>query len=213
MTPAHLTSLQGGHVPTEVLPEILTDWIGPCERDMGGDRWDGVVAGAGLWWPGASPRGIRFGLRRPEVRHRIACVMHTTAPAWHLLPVSEGGQLPDSLAEHSPLLLACHVARVVMGVCGIVGVLGKWYRDAYMVRDARDCLTRRQDAVVSLISASAANGSPTWQVDDEHGSGVAFGTEVDEAGRACADAAALAAGFALLSNDNTATLPWPEVTP
>jgi hypothetical protein len=48
--------------------------------------------------------------------------LRKSAPAWHLLPVGEGGALPAEYAHHAPALLARHARRVAAGMGGIVGI-------------------------------------------------------------------------------------------
>lgn len=124
------------------------------------------------------------------------------ASAYHLAPPEEGGALPAEHAAHAPALLAAHAMSVARGGPGIVGVLGRW--------QGHERLTRRalcgDDADVFVCDRG-------WEVRDGNDHLLAHGPETGPAGRALADAAARAHGYALLDGD-TLTLPdaGPEAT-
>lgn len=141
------------------------------------------------------------------------------APAWHLLPISEGGQLPDELAHFAPALLAGHVRLVEAGKVGIRGVLGEWDTTRLCYGNPRppgadeygniDTPVRNQLCGWRRIGPWRVieAGPHGWSVDvqpqfkggtlvgDHH----VRGPETGDAGKRLADLAALSAGFALAS--------------
>lgn len=146
-------------------------------------------------------------------------VLRPPAPAWHLLPVKYGGQLPDSLAQHSAALLACHARRVAAGKGGIVDILHPWRESRYRHPPAKEIALHAFRSVLGseggaagctvLNESSIAENGWSWagpaQVVIE--SRWVRGPETGEAGKACADAAAIAAGYVLIDGD---TLRVPE---
>ena len=121
------------------------------------------------------------------------------APAWHLLPVALGGTLPNEYAEHSPALLACHAQRVAAGFPGLLGMLSSV--ELYDHPPVRPRWDRRGNT--GLLTWCVRDLG--WVVD-----GAGDGPEIGEAGKSCADAAAIAAGYALLDADG---LRLPPVAP
>ena len=122
------------------------------------------------------------------------------APAWHLLPTTEGGTLDGSLAAHSPALLAAHAQMVAIGK-GLLGVLGNW-------RPA-DSMPERQ---FRPRWAPGCNNDNAYTICEPRGWRYGFcyevgGPETGDAGKAKADAAAIEAGYALLESDGTLRLP------
>ena len=127
------------------------------------------------------------------------------APAWHLLPKALGGTLPDEYAAHTPALLSCHAARVAAGQPGLVVL--------FPYRVLPEGITRYRDDGGPLLSVckegTAEVGRGWWfkLAYADYGA-TAAGPENGEAGKLLADAAALAAGYALIDGE---TLRLPEV--
>ena len=171
---------------------------------------------------------IRLPLARPECRHRLCVILaagklcgcprdakwaspacphcrgsewvRKPAPAWHLLPVAEGGSLPAEYAHHSAALLACFATRVAAGMGGIVDVLPSWRWISKYGRHWRrgDTLDVRERDVLS------EGWHAGWRCRRER---CAAGPETGEAGKFAADATALVAGFALLDEGGVLRLP------
>lgn len=125
------------------------------------------------------------------------------APAWHLLPVKYGGQLPDSLAQHSAALLGCHARRVAAGK-ETLGLLGNWRpADSMPERQFRPRWT------------PDGNNDNAYTICEPRGWRYGFckecgGPETGDAGMALADEAALKAGWALVDVDLNGPLRVPE---
>lgn len=130
------------------------------------------------------------------------------APCWHLLPQSEVGPegLPPELAPHAPELVACHVALVLAGRPGIVGVLDKWGEERWVW--FRNGLEGHQRVWVYKTADDVEDGGDGWALG-RPSKATPKGPETGDAGRACADAAALAHGYALRNPDGL-VCPWPE---
>ncbi len=115
-------------------------------------------------------------------------------------------------AEDEPEVLAWSVLSVARGGGPIVALALQWYRDPYMGFHARDAVKHTTISAIVSLRFNTTDGGAAWQVDDIHGCGIAWGRETGDAGKAAADAAALAAGCALRNEDGTLTLPpLPEV--
>jgi hypothetical protein len=143
----------------------------------------------------------------------------TPTPIWHLLPTTEGGTLAAEYAAHSAALIACSVARVAVGLGVVRGVLGAWAewqgsteRRGRVIRVWRGGLKRKS----ATSNGSAHVAWNRWYLTDdacqtEERDHAAHPTENVWEAYACAriDAAALAAGFALLGANGIA-LPRPK---
>lgn len=199
LTADHLTALRSGLVPGDLWPDLLAGWYGPIQYKPAGDEaWCG---GLSVIVRKGAP--VRLDLSRPEVRAHVARLMavgldgvRPPAPAWHLLPPGESATpLPPEWAPHAPALLACHVARVVAGLPGIRRVLPPWERDGGA--------SHRMATDTAWACEVTADG---WACSY----GWSHGPETGPAGMAAADAAALAAGCALMNADGP-VLPWPNL--
>ena len=212
-----------GRIEDEMLGEglILRRVLGRCEFMVRNQRYPRVVV------------NLRLPLTRPEARNRLCVILaagklcgcprdakwaspacphcrgsewvRKPAPAWHLLPVAEGGSLLDEHAKHSPVLLACHATRVAAGMGGIVDVLPSWrwiskYGRHWLRGDTLD--VRERDVLSEGWHAG-------WRCRRER---CAAGPETGEAGKFAADAAALVAGYALLDDDVLRLPPSPPIT-
>jgi hypothetical protein len=149
-------------------------------------------------------------------------------PVRHLLPAQEMGDLPPEHPEWSPGLLACSAWRVSVGLNPVVGILGEYSR-SHGTRNRSvisgkgggwGFVLRVFDSARELADVRTQGGSfedfPGWRCAPGEIDKPAplwwkssFGPETGDAGKAAADAAALAAGFALANADGTLTLPWP----
>ena len=161
-------------------------------------------------------KGARVDTTKPITSATTPCpichgsgYLRKPAPAWHLLPATEGGTLPATLAEHSPALLARHARIVAAGGEGIVGVLGEWVFNGGGSVDTwcRFAVVGEDPSPgnIGLVALDTLDYTRNpvrgwWRY------GGPLGPETGAAGRACADAAALAAGYALLT-DGVLVLP------
>jgi hypothetical protein len=232
LTPATLAALQSGHLPSDTLAGLLDDWIGPCRVLADGRRMAGVVAdtsGEGgvrilllavyrqVWVQTGDLGRVTLESDRPEVRSQIARVMAARGtPIWHLLPTSEGGTLPASYVEHSAALIACSVARVAVGLGPVVDVLGPYRygcRPAFRnpkhdMASVSAPFARMGGAALTVAKKRAKGTVVPWRWTFGAFPEMVTGTASDEAGgKSAADAAALAAGFALAAD--ALVLPWP----
>ena len=185
-----------GRIEDEMLGEglILRRVLGRCEFMVRNQRYPRVVV------------NLRLPLTRPEARNRLCVVLAARgSPAWHLLPVAEGGSLPAEYAHYSAALLACHATRVAAGMGGIVDVLPSWRWISKYGRHWRrgDTLDVRERDVLS------EGWHAGWRCRRER---CAAGPETGEAGKFAADAAALVAGYALLDDDVLRLPPSPPIT-
>lgn len=161
-----------------------------CVVLAAGERCDGECCGNGE---------IEGGRGEPPRVDCPSCAgtgwLRKPAPAWHLLPVALGGTLPNENAWAVPALLDAHARRVLAGKGPMCAVVRPWGQPGshavYMDRP-----TVAGEGAVQYAPYSVPNRH--W-----HGwsSGFARGPETGEVGKAAADAAALAAGFALLDGD------------
>lgn len=187
--------------------------------------------------------GLRLPTARPEVRSQIARVMaagercstcvggevdvgndvpskcgrcngtgytRKPDPIWHLLPATESPTgLPPELAASSPGLIACSVARVAVGLGVVRGVLLPWHeRRTGAYRSTVDGPDPDSPWEARVLRTPLQGGrAVSWQAV------AGSGPEPGDAGKALADAAALAAGFALVNAAGTVVLPWPAETP
>ena len=203
-------------IPATLLPGLLDGWCGPVDvhwRSWGRDRWASSACFGGLVLTdtsgvlcSSSLADIRLPLTRPEARNRLCVVLAARgSPAWHLLPVAEGGSLPAEYAHHSAALLACFATRVAAGMGGIVDVLPSWRWISKYGRHWRrgDTLDVRERDVLS------EGWRAGWRCRRER---CAAGPETGEAGKFAADAAALVAGYALLDDDVLRLPPSPPIT-
>ena len=193
-------------IPATLLPGLLDGWCGPVEewKDEGSMAVGWTTRPWGTFYT-LDLAAVRLPLTRPEARNRLCVVLAARgSPAWHLLPVALGGQLPAEYAHHSAALLACFATRVAAGMGGIVDVLPSWRWISKYGRHWRrgDTLDVRERDVLS------EGWHAGWRCRRER---CAAGPETGEAGKFAADAAALAAGFALL--DEGGVLRLPPITP
>jgi hypothetical protein len=135
-------------------------------------------------------------LRRPtDLRHLLADGL---------------GTLPADLARFAPELLACSAERMARGLGPVAGVLRPW--ETCGLYDVR-----RGPWKFACIIGNRSN-SDGWNlyvppVRDFYGATPHLsGPEIGPEGRAAADRAALAAGFALVNADGI-VCPWPAETP
>lgn len=136
------------------------------------------------------------------------------APAWHCLPVALGGALHFTAAQHSAALLACSAWRVKAGLGPVRGPLGAWALYDYGMAPRKvwqRAVPGVGDAVVSVWEDCVYHHG--WTFDPSCSANRLHGDEIGAPGRACADAAALAAGFACIDDDGSLTLPWPTEMP
>lgn len=208
----------------DLLPDLLTNWCGPIEWHDGDGFVPGAITEKGIMFAefthpngghlyeevvedGGNEVETRLPLTRPECRSQLCRVLHARGnPAWHLLPVCEGGSLPDAFAQHSSALLAWHARDVAAGGRGVVGVLGEWCVDRnpdrvlhirYPLIDEHGCAFARD-----VVRADGV----AWTIKRrQYQDAIACGPETGEAGKSAADAAARAAGYALLDGDLLAT--------
>ena len=216
-------------IPATLLPGLLDGWCGPVEewKDEGSVAVGWTMRPWGtVYAPDLA--AVRLPLARPECRHRLCVILaagklcgcprdakwaspacphcrgsewvRKPAPAWHLLPVAEGGSLPAEYAHHSAALLACFATRVAAGMGGIVDVLPSWRWISKYGRHWRrgDTLDVRERDVLS------EGWHAGWRCRRER---CAAGPETGEAGKFAADATALVAGFALLDDGDVLRLP------
>lgn len=231
----------------EMLPDDRALWYAPNER-IGLDNRSlaflrfplsecavrqrvAVVMGAGqrcpAWSLAPDPEHLPGYAGPPCPSCRGTGYLRPPAPARHLLPVSELGDLPDALAVESAGLLACHVARVLAGLGGVQGVFEDWKNPGRAIVNAvqrwpsgeyasRWCLSSDLRLEVGSLILGRHDYRPGWWlVENDLGRRQgprASGPETGPAGMAAADRAALLAGFALHNADGM-VLPWPEVTP
>lgn len=164
---------------------------------------------------------LALDLTHPLGRYAIARALN----AYHLLPRTDGGALPDEHARHSSALLCCDAWRRAAGMEGIAGVLGVW-KDAEHATvpltkwPSGSCATRfcfssdMRLEVGSLIVGRHTYRSGWWLREDRlgrRGAIIVGGPETGPAGRDAADRAALEAGYALLGD--APLLPWPASRP
>ena len=118
----------------------------------------------------------------------------------HLMPAGEGGDLPDALAQHAPALLAHHALDVAAGGRGVVGVIPTAWRDVF---DGHACRDHNEGGPFCVARATPNPIGDGWWFKrgyyDPHAT--AKGPETGDAGKSCADAAALSSGYALVDED------------
>lgn len=114
------------------------------------------------------------------------------APCAHLMPRAELGTLPDDLARHAPFLLAHHARSVAAGGPGVTMIVSEWKHNPH------DTLWtwRRNQVPLTRPGPQVSIGTYGWSIGGPMG-----GTETGDAGKAAADAASLAAGYALVDGD------------
>jgi hypothetical protein len=147
------------------------------------------------------------------VRYRNGCptcrgtgYLLPPAPAWHLLPRAEVGDAGHDYGDEvAAVLLGCHVARVLAGVGGVRGVLGRW-EGSYM-----------RESVAGIKADSFVVGSGWgFRTVNLHASPAngTRGPETGLEGMAKADAAALEAGLALVdpAAPGGVRVGWPEAS-
>ena len=167
-----------------------------------------TVMGVGVRCPGCHGDGTDG---RAAIAACLAChgtgYLRPPAPARHLLPASELGDLPDALAGESAGLLACHLAIVLNGGAGLRGVQSAWFPDSHL----DDVWWRGR--VGQGEPCNMLVGVDGWEVirPGTNPIVIASGPETGPEGMAAADRAALLAGFALQSADGM-LLPWPTLT-
>lgn len=243
LTPTTLATLRAHHVPGDLWPDVLAgDYHGPVSMrwhidgeapfDAEGTVVEHFTDRDGprvLWWSpderigldNRSPVFLRLPLHRPEARAHVARLMaggldgaRRPAPAWHLLSPDESPTgLPAALAKHAAELLACHVARVAVGLEGVLCAAGAYAtfrrpKFNYAGRGVERVSTCQRYKV--LVYEPQDGQTPGgWYVT---GPGLADirGPETGPAGMAAADRAALTAGFAL-ATDAGIVAPWPNI--
>jgi hypothetical protein len=160
---------------------------------------------------------VRLPLARPECRANVLRVLargerntlgsccddpghdwlRKPAPTYHLVTPDEGGTLPAEHAQRSAALLAHHAVDVARGGKGIVGVLGGWVENAapHLAGTWRRKSLTGSDACSEVWHRE-------WFLRASNIDCLAHGRhDSSDAGKAAADTAALARGFALLDGD------------
>lgn len=177
--------------------ELLTGWWGPVEvwiRAMGGTTHNGAWV-AESWNSHAvyASEKRRLDPMRAEVRDHL--VRRLSLPAW----LRDGAGLEP---WQSAGLIACATAGAVP-----VGLLNGWATSngAYHRSDTNG-LHVCQVRFTPFPGSSAAYG---WRLCYLDGWEQIHGTETSDAGKTCADTAALAHGYALMLDADTMALPWP----
>lgn len=218
LTADHLATLRSGLVPGALWPHLLAPCVPVHVRPLvcagvvwavGSDLWPDALVTIGLVPRGERGRVFRAPIADLDIvldaagRAHVARLMavgldgvRPPAPAWHILPSGETATpLPPEWAPHAPALLACHVARVAAGLPGVRRALPPWEQDGGA--------SYRMATYTKWACEVTADG---WACS----SGWSHGPETGPAGMAAADAAALAAGFALM-NAGGPVLPWPDL--
>lgn len=164
---------------------------------------------------------LHLDLTHPLARYLLA--RHLGPACRWMLPAADLGELADEYAGHSAALLACSAWRVAAGMGPIVGVLGAWSVEGDgrpRRRSVAPVVDRWFAVVVDRLSPMSDHDAPFWALVDntvrDRWGGLVHqsrGPETGAPGRAAADAAALAAGFALLGGDASLLLPWPDACP
>lgn len=120
------------------------------------------------------------------------------APVRHLLPAAEMGDLPPVFAASSAALLSCSAWRMSVGLGVVRGILPPW-------EDVGGGACYRSASDYEWATRADVTGWAYAASFDHH----VTGREEGAAGRALADAAALADGLALAGPSGALVLPWP----
>ena len=194
-------------IPGDLFPDLLTGWCGPVEwRAVKDGPWRrgvwgyiGESSGNPVWGLATAGDGhdrgydYRLPLLRPEVADHVARVLaRRGTPVWPLVDAERTGALTREQVAAAIGWSALSVARgggVLLGMIRIRRFHSGWFGDGgYMVVDG------------------GTIGNPRRRIGWTLGR-IAKGPETGLEGRACADRAALTAGFALLADDGTITFP------
>lgn len=190
-----------------------------------------------VWVPNSSLGRITLEMDRPESRLQVATVLgrgercdncagngrtepgvdcarctargylRLPSPVRHLLD-GPLGDLPAEMAGHSAELIACSVARVLVGLGPVAGVLEEWREDRWTWY--RDGLEGHQRVWVFKTREGVEPDGNGWALGRPTKRGPR-GPETGALGKSAADRASLAAGFAYVEG-GMLVAPWPEAS-
>lgn len=215
-------------VPGDALPGLLDGWTGPV-RVLRGDQWldatlltvCGVGRGPAICWADGEAgaycltENVRLDLRRSECRDRVARVLAAAGqPVWYLLDAERNGTLTP---DHIGACLGWSVLSVARGGGVLRGVGGEWRGPVAQYDSIRKLIVPSRPNSFAFLTVSSefpVQLGRRWAleivVNREY---VATGPELGPEGRACADRAALAAGYALRDGDALTMPDLPAVRP
>ena len=199
----NISSLSRGFLESHMDPDV-EEWALDLREHLGrmqlsktlgeGQLCPRCIQGTGELSRESCARGFGSSLRCICLCHESGYIRKPSF-ALHLLPVKEGGQLPDEFAHHSPFLLSHHARLVASGKPGIVKVLWEWVPSRSFPGFRRSCLSHGAHAFVLETPDTSPPGTRCpWGWSFRHMNG----PETGEEGKNVVDSRLLKAGYALI---------------